>query len=108
MKCVCGSKLKKIKTDEEYFGGKVVLKGVDGYYCPKCKEELFTMQQIIDTQKKVRTIAPEFFKTKKKVIKVGNSLALPISKDVATYVGMHKGDAFDISIESRKKLVVTV
>lgn len=37
-KCVCGATLRKIKTEMELFGGDVMVKNVDAFWCPNCKE----------------------------------------------------------------------
>ena len=46
MKCVCGAKAEKIKTELELFDGDIVLKDVDAYYCPECEEEILTTDQL--------------------------------------------------------------
>jgi len=46
MKCVCGAKVEKIKTELELFDGSAVLKEVDAYYCPDCEEEVLTTEQL--------------------------------------------------------------
>ncbi len=46
MKCVCGAEAKKIKTELELFDGSLMVRDVEAYYCPSCKEELFTSEQL--------------------------------------------------------------
>lgn len=50
MKCVCGEEAKKITTEMKLFGGNVIIRNIEAFYCPKCKEEVMTTEQI----KKVR------------------------------------------------------
>ena len=38
MKCVCGAKLEEIRTEMDFFDGRVIVRDVKAHYCPKCKE----------------------------------------------------------------------
>lgn len=52
MKCVCGNEAKKIKTELELFDGSLMVRDVEAYYCPSCKEELFTSEQLKQIQQR--------------------------------------------------------
>ncbi|MBI4214803.1 YgiT-type zinc finger protein [archaeon] len=66
MKCTCGTEIREIKTDMDFFDGTVIVRGVDAYYCPKCKEELFTSTGASSLADKVKQAVPlESFSLKK-------------------------------------------
>jgi len=60
MRCVCGAKAEKIKTELELFDGSVVLKEVDAYYCPDCEEEILTTEQLSSARDRLKDILPSF------------------------------------------------
>jgi len=107
MKCVCGAKLDEIKTDLDLFGGKVMVKDVKAFHCPKCKEELFDSKEgdrLLEQVSKLGIV--QAFETRKKIAKVGNSFAVPISKEIADYMQIKKGGAIQIKVQSPKRLIV--
>ncbi len=109
MKCVCGGKLKEIKTSMELFGGKVVINDIKAHYCPDCKEELFDSKKgdkLYEEVSKLGILQP--FESRKKITKVGNSFAVPISKDIADFMQMKKGGEIRIKVQSPKRLVVDI
>ncbi|MFH1055156.1 MAG: YgiT-type zinc finger protein [Candidatus Altiarchaeota archaeon] len=108
--CVCGAKWQKIKTKLELFGGDIIVNDVDAYYCPECKEELFTSDQAAAAQDKLHQTFPGFdaYRIRKKITKVGNSLTIPISKELADYMGMKKGGDVRITMKNRHRLIIDV
>ena len=109
-KCVCGAKVRKIKTDMELFDGDVILKNVDALYCPECKEELMTTEQLSQAKDKYETLLPGFqaFSTNRKIIKVGNSLAVPLPKEIADFMHFSKGKEMRVTVKNRNRLVMDV
>lgn len=109
-KCVCGTTLKKIKTEMELFGGDVMVKNVDAFWCPNCKEELMDSGQISAAKEKVREIAPHFeaFSIRKRIAKVGNSLSVPLSKEIVEFLRLKRGEEVRITIKDRQRLIVDV
>src|SRR5512135_2262058 len=107
-KCVCGGKLRKIKTRLELFGGDITINGVEAYFCPACGEELFTTDQAADAQERVFKTIPGFeaYRMQKKVAMLGNSLAIPLARELAHYMGLDKGDTVRITIKNRGRLIV--
>jgi len=92
------------------FDGEVLLRDVDAYHCPKCEEEVMTGEQIAARQSKTREVLPSFeaFSVRKKVIKVGNSVSIPIPSDVAEFVGISKGGDVRVTVKNRKRIIVDV
>jgi YgiT-type zinc finger domain-containing protein len=109
-RCVCGAKWEKIKTKLELFGGDIVVNDVEAYYCPQCKEELFTSQQAKDAEDKLHTAIPGFeaYRIQKKVTQIGNSLGIPLSKELAQYMGIKKGAEVRITLKNKHRLIVDV
>ncbi|MFH1225616.1 MAG: YgiT-type zinc finger protein [Candidatus Diapherotrites archaeon] len=107
MKCACGGKLEEIKTDMDFFGGKVVVRDVHAFYCPKCREEMFDSKEgdrIFDEVSKLNIVQP--FESRKKIAKVGNSFAIPVSKEIADYLQIKKGGEIKITVQGQKRLLV--
>jgi YgiT-type zinc finger domain-containing protein len=109
-KCICGTTMRKVKTKLELFGGDIVINDVDAFFCPGCGEELFSSEQATAAQDRVHETFPGFeaFSIRKKVTKVGNSLTVPLSKELADYLGVKKGDDVRITIKNRHRLIVDV
>jgi YgiT-type zinc finger domain-containing protein len=110
MECICGSKMRKAKTKLELFGGDIIINDVEAYYCPKCGEELLTTDQVTAAQNKLHQGFPGFdtYSIRKKVTKVGNSLTVPLSKELADYMGVKKGDDVRITLKNKHRLIVDV
>jgi len=107
-KCVCGAKLEKIKTKMELFDGNITINNVEGFYCPECKEEVFTTAQAKETQERYKEIMPDFeaFSVKKRLARVGNALAIPLPKEVVTFMGLKKGADIKIMLKNRNRLII--
>jgi len=108
--CACGARAKEITTDLELFGGDVVLRGVKALYCPDCKEELLTSAQAAEASKRYSELLPGFeaFSVKKRVSKIGNSLSVPLPKELADFMSLAKGSEMRISVKNRHRLVMDV
>ncbi|MBN2014672.1 MAG: hypothetical protein JW778_05785 [Candidatus Altiarchaeota archaeon] len=110
LKCVCGAKAEKLKTDLELFDGTILLKDVDAYYCPECKEEILTTDQLSSVREKLRGILPNFeaFSLRKKVTQLGNSLSIPLSKEITEFMHLQKGGEVKITVKNRQRLIIDV
>ncbi|MFH1587092.1 MAG: YgiT-type zinc finger protein [Candidatus Diapherotrites archaeon] len=107
MKCVCGANMEKIKTEMDFHDGQVIVRNVTAFYCPKCKEELFDSKEgdRIFGQVSKLNIA-QSFESRKKITKVGNSFAIPVSKEIADYMQIKKGEDIKIKVQNQKRLIV--
>jgi|SRR3989344_3210971 len=109
MKCVCGNELEEIKTEMDFFDGKLIVRDVKAFYCGNCKEELFDSEEgnrIFDPVSKLS--AGYMFESRKKIAKVGNSYAIPVSKEIADYMQIKKGEDILIKVKNPKRLIVEV
>jgi len=107
MNCVCGKKMKGIKTEMDFFDGSVMVRDVNGFYCSECKEELFDSKEgdkIFEKVSKLNVIRP--FESRKKIAKVGNSFAIPVSKEIADYLQIKKGEDIQIKVQNRNRLII--
>jgi YgiT-type zinc finger domain-containing protein len=107
-RCACGAKARRIKTQLELYDGEVVINNVDAIYCPECNEELLTTEQVRDARERVKGILPGFesFTVRKKITKVGNSLTIPLAKEIADYMSLKKGEEVRITLKNKHRLIV--
>ncbi len=110
MKCACGTKTRKIKTQLELYDGDIVLNEVDAYYCDKCNEEYLTTEQAGKTQDRFKEALPGFeaFSIRKKITKVGNSLSIPLAKELTEYMDLAKGKEVKITLKNKHRLIIDV
>ena len=108
--CVCGAKTQKIKTRLELYDGNVIINEVDALYCPECDEELMTTKQVKKAKEKLGELVPGFqaFNLRKKITKVGNSLTIPLAKELVEYMNLKKGEEVRITLKNKKRLIVDV
>ncbi|MBM3309005.1 MAG: hypothetical protein FJY77_02010 [Candidatus Altiarchaeales archaeon] len=108
--CFCGAKARRIKTQLELYDGNVVINDVDALYCPKCNQELLTTKDVKKAREKLKEILPGFqaFSIRKKITKVGNSLTIPLAKELIEYMGLKKGEEVRIILKNRNRLIVDV
>ncbi len=109
MKCVCGNKLQEIETEMDFFDGNLIMRNVKAFYCSKCKEELFDSKEGDKIFEQVSKLSPQYaFESRKKIAKVGNSFAIPVSKEIADYMQIKKGEDIIIKVKSPKRLIIEV
>ncbi|MCD4740053.1 YgiT-type zinc finger protein [archaeon] len=108
-KCpICGGKLVTTRTVLDLYDGKVTLKGVKVQYCPKCKEELFTPEQMNKVDKLTEGIQLQQISLKRRVSKSGRSLVLRIPQDIARTLHMNKDTEVELRVKNKKEFVVEV
>jgi len=90
------------------YDGDVIINEVDALYCPQCNQEILTTKQVVEAQKKIAKILPEFeaFSIHKKITKVGNSLAIPLAKELAEYMKIKKGREVKITMKNKHRLIL--
>ena len=110
MECACGAKMRNVKTQLSLFDGEIVLNNVDAVYCPDCNEEIMTTEQAAEAQRRLKEALPNFeaFQISKKITRVGNSLTVPLSKELADYMNLKKGQEVRITLKNRHRLVLDV
>ena len=90
MKCViCEGKTTKKSVDYEEFG--ISLGRFDADVCKKCGEAYFDEKTAGTIQQKSKQLGLFGLSRKTKIAEVGNSIAIRIPKDIATFLGLKKG-----------------
>jgi len=110
MECACGAKTRNIKTQLSLCDGEVVINNVDALYCPECNEEIMTTEQAAEAQRKLKETLPSFeaFSISKKIAQLGNSLTIPVSKELADYMNLKKGQEVRITLKNKHRLILDV
>ena len=109
MRCVCGNKLQEIETEMDFFDGNLIMRNIKAFYCSKCKEELFDSKEGDRMFDLVSKLSPQCaFESRKKIARVGNSYAIPVSKEIADYLQIKKGGDILVKVKSPKKLVIEI
>jgi hypothetical protein len=109
MKCVCGNKLQEIETEMDFFDGNLIMRNIKAFYCSKCKEELFDSKEGDKIFEQASKLSPQHaFESRKKIAKVGNSFAIPVSKEIADYMQIKKGEDIIIKVKNPKRLIIEV
>ncbi|MDP7080949.1 MAG: AbrB/MazE/SpoVT family DNA-binding domain-containing protein [Candidatus Undinarchaeales archaeon] len=99
MRCgECGTDFKE--STRELFGETITL-----WTCPGCGEELVDAQELAEVQKRLLGARPE----RRRIVQVGNSLAVTLPRRIVDLLGLKKGDVTSISYDVEKKaFVVTI
>lgn len=93
-------KFEDMKLDK----GKIIIKGSPYYKCLKCKEEFATSGQMHELSDQINTK----FVFKRPIINAGRSLAVTISKDLAKFYGLKKGEKVSLIPEGKHSLKVKI
>ncbi len=104
----CNSGLVTTKTTLDLHGGKVILNDVEVQYCPKCKEELFTPEQMGKVDELSKGVRVSSLSLKRKLSESGRGLVLRIPSDIARAMHLTKNSEVEISIKEPKEMLVEV
>ncbi len=75
--------------------------------CQKCGEQFFRREVSLAIEKIARDKGIWDLRSKTKVSKVGNSLAIRVNKKLVDYLGLKKGEEIVINPENKQKIVLT-
>jgi hypothetical protein len=99
--------MKGLETELELFDGSVSLRGVRTYRCPACGEDLFTSEQGEDARRELAVVAPvAAFRARRRVRRVGNSLLIPLPKDIADLMQVGRDSEVVVSVKDRHRLIM--
>jgi len=105
MKCFeCSGNYKK--TDFDYHMCGINLCKVKALVCDKCGDTVFNDSAAAMIEETAKKKGLWGLDTRTKIGQVGNSLDVKISKRLAEFLGIKKGDAVSVYPESKKRLVV--
>lgn len=102
--CESADKLPKKKIKYEAYGTKIA--EVEVEYCKKCGEQWFDEKTTRYLEKREKEMGIWGLGSKTKVAKVGNSLAVRISKKIRDFVDMKPGEEVFVKPEGKKKIVI--
>ena len=105
----CGLKAKEITIGKyEYVKG-ISLSGVKAFECQKCREFIFTPEQVEEMEARTDLIKSHSFAFQRKVTVSGRSLSINIPEDLARHLHVLKGKSVKlITIDDRRFMVETV
>jgi hypothetical protein len=96
MRCgECGVEFNE--STRELFGEEVTL-----WTCPGCGEELLDVKELVEVQKRLLSGRTE----RRRIVQVGNSLAVTLPRRIVDLLGLKKGDVTSISYDVEKKAFV--
>lgn len=75
--------------------------------CVKCNERFYTKETSMLIEKVARKKGLWDLKSKTKVSRVGNSLAVRFNKKLVEFLGLNKGEEFSIFPESKDRIVIS-
>ncbi len=77
-------------------------------YCPRCKEHYFNKDVALQIEKIAKDKGLWNLKSKTKIDKVGNALAIRLNKRLVDYLSLKKGEEVVIYPESKNKIVIGI
>lgn len=106
MKCrKCRVDLEEVQTDYEHGG--VLLRGVKALRCPKCGEELFTLEQYGEIKQRLLAVIKPL-RLRRKVSEAGKRPAIYLPEDVVRAADVRVGDEIEIYMEGRRIIIEPV
>ena len=110
-KIICkkdGIEAKKIVLENYEYEEGIPLKNVDAYKCPKCKEFIFTEDQVLDMERRTDLIKSEMFGFIRKITVSGRSLVINLPEDLVRHMDLLKGKKVRILPAGKKRFVVEI
>lgn len=101
---MCGGKT--VKKNVDYREYDVFLGNFKAEICKKCGETYFDEKIAEKIQSKSKELGLFGLAKKAKVAEVGNSIAIRIPKEIATFLGLKKGKEVTITPESKHGLYI--
>lgn len=104
----CGIEAKEIILDSYEYETGIPLRNVHTYECPKCKEFIFTEEQVDEMEKRTDIIKSEIMTFKRKVTISGRSLVINLPEDLVRHMNILKGKEVKIIPDGKKRFIVEV
>lgn len=106
MICECGAKLKKSKTEAEFFGISFGIRGCE--LCPKCGSVYFDQATIEEIEKEVKRKKLFGLEKRIRITKSGNSLVIRIPKEIAKFLNLGYKDVVELFPISKERLELEI
>ena len=98
----CNIKCEEVIIDYEYKG--IILRNVKALRCPKCNEELFTLEQYEAIRQRLRNVIQPL-RLKRKISTAGKKPIVYLPDDVVEAINAKVGDEIDIYVEGKKIII---
>jgi hypothetical protein len=95
--------MQKTRVDYEQFG--IVIRGIEAYKCPKCREEVFTDDQMDHIQKRMKELLPQP-RISRKTTKVARNPAVYLPKKLLAAVDLKIGDEIVLYSGGKRRVVI--
>ncbi|MBW2968681.1 hypothetical protein KY304_02555 [Candidatus Woesearchaeota archaeon] len=102
----CNGKIIRKKVSFNLYG--IDLGKFTADFCPKCNEEVYDEKTLDKINKIAKKKGLWGLESRTKVGEVGNSLDIRISKKIADFIGLRKGEDIIVHPESKKRIVIDV
>lgn len=107
--CVaCNTEAKKTILPEYAQEQGIVLRDVEVYVCPHCKEFIFTAEQMETIERRTEVFKIHMFRFKRTLTLSGRSLSLHVPEDMVRHMKLKKGQKIDVRPIDDKRFVVEV
>ena len=107
----CGMKAKKTKSDFSLMKGKIIIKDLTAYKCPKCSKTIFNIDDVAKAKEHFRKAiyesdtALDFERT---LSSDGKNLTMRIPKQIEEFLHLKKGDKLFVKLESKNRIALKV
>ncbi len=98
--------LEKRKVDYIFLGRNIGK--FEAEVCSECKEQIFGEEISKQISTKIRELGLWGLGSRTKISKTGNSLTITVSKKIAEFLKLKKGEEVTIYPENEKKLVILI
>jgi len=110
--CVdCGIKAKKIQSDFSLMKGKIVIKDLPAYKCPKCSKIIFNVDDVAKAKENFRKALYESDASvdfERILSSDGKNLTMRIPKQIEQSLNLKKGDKLLVKLESKKRIALKI
>lgn len=106
VRCKCGGRLKRSKTEVEFFGIDFGIQPCE--VCTECGAEYLSQELMERIEKEVRKKGLFGLERRGKVTRSGNSLVIRIPKEIAESLGLEKDTDIKIYPAEKKRLIVEI
>ncbi len=101
----CNATYELVRTDFSSRG--VIVRDVEGYRCPVCKEEIFTSDQADVIEKRIYALAPRVPSSERTISSAaGKKPMMYLPEKALDAVGLHIGDKVSVSVQG-KSIILT-
>jgi hypothetical protein len=110
--CVdCGIKAKKTQSDFSMMNGKIVIKDLPAYRCPKCSKIIFNIDAVAKVKEEFRKALYESDASvdfERTLSSDGKNLTMRIPKQIEKSLNLKRGDRLLIKLESKKRIALKI